>query len=76
MEKKSVNYDGMKKTTVKLGNTICNVYRPIVPNEEDIIRLYDTCNKLFKDHPECFYTPEQTKEKNKLIAAKQASNRN
>ena len=31
-------------------------------------RLYDTCNRVFKDYPECFYTPEQTKEKNRLLA--------
>ena len=42
--------------------------RPLVPKEEDIRALYDTCNKLFKDYPECFYTPEQTKEKNRLLA--------
>ncbi|WP_195990284.1 hypothetical protein [Clostridium sp. D53t1_180928_C8] len=68
MNREPVNYDGMKKTNIKLGNTTVNIYRPIIPNEDEIIKLYDTCNKLFKNHPECFYTPEQTKEKNKLLA--------
>ncbi|WP_297995499.1 hypothetical protein [uncultured Clostridium sp.] len=47
------------------------VRRPLVPKEEDIRALYDTCNELFKDHPECFYTLEQTKEKNRLLAENQ-----
>lgn len=53
---------------MKVGRTDVTVRRPLVPKQEDIIRLYDTCNRLFKDHPECFYTPEQTKEKNRLLA--------
>lgn len=51
-----------------IDGTNITVRRPLVPKEEDIRALYDTCNKLFKDYPECFYTPEQTKEKNRLLA--------
>lgn len=61
--------EGDKKITKMLiGVTSVTVRRPVVPKEEDIIRVYDMCNKLFKDHPECFYTPEETKEKNRLLA--------
>ncbi|CAM2079402.1 MAG: hypothetical protein NSGCLCUN01_03622 [uncultured Clostridium sp.] len=63
--------EGEKRITKMLiGGTSITVRRPVVPKEEDIIRVYDMCNKLFKDHPECFYTPEQTKEKNRLLAMK------
>ncbi|WP_294124710.1 hypothetical protein [uncultured Clostridium sp.] len=51
-----------------IDGTSITVRRPLVPNEEDVRRLYDTCNRVFKDYPECFYTPEQTKEKNRLLA--------
>lgn len=72
MDRESIKCEGMKKTTTKLGNTTINIYRPIIPNEEEIIKLYDTCNKLFKNHPECFYTPEETKEKNRMLSLKQS----
>lgn len=51
-----------------IDGTSITIRRPLVPNEEDVRRLYDTCNKVFKEYPECFYTPEQTKEKNKLLS--------
>ena len=51
-----------------IDGTSITIRRPLVPNEEDVRRLYDTCNKVFKEYPECFYTPEQTKEKNKLFS--------
>ena len=50
-----------------IDGTSITIRRPLVPNEEDVRRLYDTCNRVFKEYPECFYTPEQTKEKNKLL---------
>ena len=53
-----------------IDGTSITIRRPLVPNEEDVRRLYDTCNKVFKEYPECFYTPEQTKEKNKLLSMK------
>lgn len=60
--------NGEKITRMLIDGTSITVRRPLIPKEEDVIRVYDVCNKLFKDHPECFYTPEQTKEKNRLIA--------
>lgn len=61
--------EGEEKIVKMLVNgTSITIRRPLVPKEEDIIRLYDTCNRVFKDYPECFYTPEQTKEKNRLLA--------
>ena len=37
------------------------VYRPETPKKEDLKRLYDVCNKIFKKK-ECFYTKEEVKE--------------
>lgn len=37
------------------------VYRPEIPKKEDLKRLYDVCNKIFKKK-ECFYTEEEVKE--------------
>lgn len=51
-----------------IDGTSITIRRPLVPNEEDVRRFYDTCNRVFKEYPECFYTPEQTKEKNKLLS--------
>ena len=34
------------------------VHRPKVPKRADLIRLYDVCNKVFKDK-DCFYTKEE-----------------
>lgn len=47
------------------------VHRPEAPKKEDLKRLYDVCNKIFKKK-ECFYTKEEIKElkkdeKNKFI---------
>lgn len=47
------------------------VHRPETPKKEDLKRLYDVCNKIFKKK-ECFYTKEEVKElkkdeKNKFI---------
>lgn len=65
--------NGERVIKMKVGRTRVTVRRPLVPKEEDLIRLYDTCNELFRGRPECFYTPEQTKEKNRLIAEQQRS---
>lgn len=65
--------DGERVIKMKVGRTRVTVRRPLVPKEEDLIRLYDTCNEIFRGRPECFYTPEQTKEKNRLIAEQQRS---
>lgn len=32
------------------------------PTKEQLKRLYDVCNRLFKDDEKCFYTKEETKE--------------
>ena len=34
------------------------VHRPQKPSRADLIRLYEVCNKVFKDK-DCFYTKEQ-----------------
>lgn len=34
------------------------VHRPIKPKRADLIRLYDVCNRVFKNK-DCFYTKEQ-----------------
>jgi hypothetical protein len=36
------------------------VHRPEKPKKEDLIRIYDVCNRIFKDK-ECFYTAEEVK---------------
>lgn len=36
------------------------INRPITPKKEDLKRLYDVCNMLFKKK-ECFYTKEEVK---------------
>lgn len=37
------------------------INRPETPKKEDLKRLYDVCNKIFKKK-ECFYTREEVKE--------------
>ena len=37
------------------------VNRPITPKREDLIKVYDVLNKVFKNNPRCFYTKEQFK---------------
>lgn len=32
------------------------------PTKEQLKRLYDVCNRLFKDDEKCFYTKEETRE--------------
>jgi hypothetical protein len=29
---------------------------------ENLLKLYDVCNEIFKKYDECFYTKEQVKE--------------
>lgn len=45
------------------------INRPSKPRKDDLIKLYDICNSIFKNK-ECFYTKEETKkfekEKEKL----------
>lgn len=36
------------------------IYRPSEPKREDLKRLYDVCNRIFKKK-ECFYTREEVK---------------
>ena len=36
--------------------TLCLTY-----DEERLKKIYDVCNKLFKDKEECFYTTEEVK---------------
>jgi len=31
------------------------------PTKEQLQRLYDVCNRLFKDNENCFYTEEEIK---------------
>ena len=32
------------------------------PSKIALKNLYDVCNRLFKDNPECFYTKEEVQE--------------
>lgn len=34
------------------------VHRPDKPKKADLIKLYEVCNKVFKNN-ECFYTKEE-----------------
>lgn len=50
----------MKEIT--LGNTKIKIIFPNNTKEENKRRLknlYDVCNEIFKDNPECFYTHEE-----------------
>lgn len=46
------------------------INRPSTPKKEDLKRLYDVCNKIFKKK-ECFYTKEEVeklkKDKNNIF---------
>lgn len=57
----------MKRQTFKIGNTTI-IVRETTPKEEDIRKCYDMCNELFRGRAECFYTMEETKAKNILLA--------
>lgn len=37
------------------------VNRPEKPKKDDLVKLYDICNKIF-NKKECFYTKEEVKE--------------
>lgn len=54
----------MKGQTFKIGNSTI-IVRESTPKEEDIRKCYDICNELFRGNPDCFYTAEEIKEKNK-----------
>ncbi len=52
----------MEQTTI--GNTKMIFIFPNLNKEENkkkIKKLYDVCNQIFKDNPECFYTHEEVK---------------
>ena len=46
------------------------VIRPDVPKKDDLIKVYDVLNRVFKNNAKCFYTKEDakkiSKEKNAL----------
>lgn len=54
----------MKGQTFKIGNTTI-IVRDSTPKEENIRKCYDVCNELFRGKSECFYTKNETKEKNR-----------
>ena len=37
------------------------VIRPSVPKREDLIKVYDVLNRVFKNNAKCFYTKEEFK---------------
>lgn len=37
------------------------VNRPIKPKREDLIKVYDVLNRVFKNNDRCFYTKEEFK---------------
>lgn len=43
-------------------NQIENKKEIKVPSKIALKNLYDVCNRLFKDNPECFYTKEEVAE--------------
>ena len=63
----------MKGRTFKIGNSTI-IIRESTPKEEDIRKCYDVCNELFSGRPECFYTKEETKIKNKILMREEVIN--
>lgn len=57
----------MNAMSFKLGNTTIKVLES-TPNESKIRELYELCNQIFADKPECFYTREETRKLNLLLA--------
>lgn len=57
----------MKAMSFKIGNTTVKVLES-TPNEDKIRELYELCNEIFADNPECFYTREETRKLNLLLA--------
>lgn len=45
---------------MQIGNTIINFIEPPEQSKESLKKLYDTCNRLFKDE-KCFYSKEEFK---------------
>lgn len=45
---------------MQIGNTQINFINPPGQSKQDLKKLYDTCNKIFKDD-KYFYTKEQVK---------------
>ena len=37
------------------------VNRPIKPNRDDLIKVYDVLNRVFKNNAKCFYTKDEFK---------------
>lgn len=44
------------KQKLLTNKTLCLAY-----DEERLLKIYDVCNRLFKDKEECFYTKEEVK---------------
>ena len=59
----------MEAKTFKIGNTTI-IIRATTPREIDIKKCYDICNELFTGKSECFYTREETRQKNILLRSK------
>lgn len=57
----------MKAMSFKIGNTTVKVLES-TPNEDKIRELYELCNEIFADKPECFYTREETRKLNLSLA--------
>lgn len=49
----------MKKEAYIVGGKRIEAYYPEKTRAEDLERLYDICNELFRDMEECFYTKEE-----------------
>lgn len=45
------------KKELSTNKTLCLTY-----NEERLKKIYDVCNKLFKDKDECFYTSQEVEQ--------------
>lgn len=59
----------MERQSFKIGNTTI-IIRENTPDETDIRRCYDVCNELFRGIEECFYTKNETRDKNIFLSRK------
>lgn len=60
----------MKRQSFKIGNTTI-IIRENTPDVADVRRCYDVCNELFRGIDECFYTKNETRNKNIILSRKQ-----
>ena len=47
--------------TIFRGRKMDKVIRPDVPKKDDLIKVYDVLNRVFKNNARCFYGKEEFK---------------